>query len=187
MSRIGNKEIALPKGVTVEVNNGIVTVSKGKVSLSREVVDTTEIQVEGEVVRVLSVPEKSSLRIKAGKVKARHGLMRALLNNMVVGVSEGFTKNLEFHGIGYKVAVQGNTMILNVGYSNPVEHTIPEGIKAEVVKGAKVPTLSLSGADKELVGKVASEVRKHRTPDSYKGKGIRYAGEVVRLKAGKSK
>ena len=187
MSRIGKKEIELPQGVSVEVNGGIVTVSKGKLSLSREVVDTTEIEVDGQVARVLSVPEKSTLRIKPGKVKARHGLMRALLNNMVIGVSTGFTKKLEFHGIGYKVAVQGNKMILNVGYSNPVEHLVPEGIKAEVVKGAKVPTLSLSGADKELVGKVASEVRKHRTPDSYKGKGIRYAGEVVRLKAGKSK
>ena len=108
--------------------------------------------------------------------------MRALLNNMVIGVSTGFVKELEFHGIGYKVDVRGKELHLNVGYSNPRIHPIPDGIKAEVVKGAKVPTLKLSSPDKELLGKVASEVRKHRTPDSYKGKGIRYKGEVVRLK-----
>ena len=111
--------------------------------------------------RCLSVPEKSHVRIKAGKVKARHGLMRALLNNMVIGVSSGFVKQLEFHGIGYKVDVRGKDLVLNVGYSNPVIHPIPDGIKAEVVKGAKIPTLSLTGVLTELVGLVASEVRKH--------------------------
>ena len=187
MSRIGNKNITLPKGVTVDVSAGVVTVKGGKGSLSKPLVDTTEIVVEGDTLKVLSVPEKSQLRLKRGKVRARHGLMRALLNNMVIGVSSGFTKQLEFHGIGYKVDVRGKDLVLNVGYSNPVIHPIPDGVKAEVVKGAKIPTLSLTSIDKELVGLVASEVRKHRTPDAYKGKGIRYKGEIVRLKAGKSK
>jgi large subunit ribosomal protein L6 len=187
MSRIGNKSIEIPAGVSIDVTDGIVTVKGKKETLSTPLVDTTEISVEDNVAKVLSVPEKSSLRLKAGKVKARHGLMRALLNNMVTGVSTGFVKELEFHGIGYKVDVRGKELVLNVGYSNPRIHVIPDGISAEVVKGAKVPTLKLSSSDKELLGKVASEVRKHRTPDSYKGKGIRYKGEVVRLKAGKSK
>ncbi len=187
MSRIGNKAINLPSGVSIDVKDGVVHV-KGKLgSLTTPLVETTEIEVNDGKAQVLSAPEKSSLRLKSGKVKARHGLMRALLNNMITGVSVGFTKELEFHGIGYKVAVMGKEMKLDVGYSNPRIHPIPEGIKAEVVKGAKVPTLKLFSIDKELVGKVASEVRKHRTPDSYKGKGIRYKGEVVRLKAGKSK
>ena len=186
MSRIGNKAIALPKGVSIDVKDGVVHV-KGKLgSLSSPLVETTDLSVEADMVKVLSVSEKSTLRLKQGKVKARHGLMRALLNNMITGVSVGFVKELEFHGIGYKVAVRGKEMILNVGYSNPRVHPIPEGVKAEVVK-AKVPTLKLFSLDKALVGKVASEVRKHRTPDSYKGKGIRYKGEVVRLKEGKSK
>ena len=187
MSRIGNKDITIPKGVSVEVSAGIVTVKGGKGTLSRSVIETTEIVVENDKLKVLSVPGKSQMRLKAGKIKARHGLMRSLLNNMVIGVSAGFTKKLEFHGIGYKVDVRGKDLVLNVGYSNPVIHPIPNGIKAEVIKGAKVPTLSLTSIDKELVGLVASEVRKHRTPDSYKGKGIRYQGEIVHLKAGKSK
>lgn len=186
MSRIGNKAIALPKGVSIDVIDGVVHV-KGKLgSLTTQLVVTTEISVEDGKAKVLSVPEKSTLRLKLGKVKARHGLMRALLNNMITGVSVGFVRELEFHGIGYKVAIRGKEMILNVGYSNPRIHPIPEGVKAEVLK-AKIPTLKLFSLDKELVGKVASEVRKHRTPDSYKGKGIRYKGEVVRLKEGKSK
>jgi large subunit ribosomal protein L6 len=187
MSRIGNKNISIPKGVTVEVANGLVTVKGGKGTLSKPLVDTTEILVEGDQLKVVSVPEKSRLCLKFGKVKVRYGLMRSFLNNMVIGVSTGFTKKLEFHGIGYKVDVRGKELVLNVGYSNPVIHLIPDGIKAEVIKGAKVPTLSLTSIDKELVGLVASEVRKHRTPDAYKGKGIRYQGEIVRLKAGKSK
>jgi len=187
MSRIGNKSITVPAGVSIDVKDGIVTVKGKKETLTTPLVDTTEISVEGNVAKVLSVPEKSSLRLKKGKVSARHGLMRSLLNNMVIGVSAGFVKELEFHGIGYKVDVRGKELVLNVGYSNPRIHSIPAGIKAEIVKGAKVPTLKLSSPDKELLGKVASEVRKHRTPDSYKGKGIRYKGEVVRLKAGKSK
>ena len=187
MSRIGNKAIKLPKGVTVDVKDGVVVV-KGKLGeLKTPLVGSTEISIDGDFASVLSVPEKSQLRLKSGKVKARHGLMRALLNNMVTGVSVGFVKELEFVGIGYKVDVRGKEMHLNVGYSNPRIHPLPDGVKAEVVKGAKVPTLKLFSIDKELVGKVASEVRKHRTPDSYKGKGIRYKGEVVRLKAGKSK
>jgi len=187
MSRIGNKAITLPAGVSIDVKDGVVNV-KGKLgALSAALVETTSLSVEGGKVQVLSAPETSLLRLKPGKVKARHGLMRALLNNMVIGVSEGFTKELEFHGIGYKVDVRGTEMVLNVGYSNPRIHECPKGVTAEVVKGAKVPTLKLSSIDKELLGKVASEVRMHRSPDSYKGKGIRYKGEVVRLKAGKSK
>ena len=186
MSRIGNKAIALPKGVSIDVKDGVVHVKGGLGSLTTPLVETTEITIEDGMAKVLSVPEKSTLRLKLGKVKARHGLMRALLNNMITGVSVGFVKELEFHGIGYKVAVRGNEMVLNVGYSNPRVHPIPEGVKAEVLK-AKVPTLKLFSLNKELVGKVASEVRMHRAPDSYKGKGIRYKGEVVRLKEGKSK
>ena len=115
--------------------------------------------------------------------KAAHGLMRALINNMVIGVTQGFQKNLEIVGVGYKAEVKGQELVLNLGYSHPIHHAIPSSIKIAVDKGNK---LSVSGIDKEEVGQHAAVIRGYRSPDSYKGKGVRYAGEHIRLKAGKA-
>ena len=181
MSRIGNKVIAIPNGVTVSVKDAMVSVNGPKnASLTRPVVDMTNIVVEGNVVRV-------GRENNTKPARARHGLMRALLNNMIIGVSKGFVKTMELHGVGYKVDVRGKTLVLALGYSHPIEYPMPEGIKIEVVKGKKVPTFSITGIDKERVGQVAAEIRSFRVPDSYKGKGVRYEGEIVRTKAGKSK
>ena len=186
MSRIGKKEIALPKGVSITVagENVVVKGPKGQETMS--LVPTTNIEITDSSVKVISVGNEKGLRLREGKLKARHGLMRALLNNKVIGVSTGFSKVLELHGIGYKFNLKSKDLLeLHLGYSNPVEYSVPAGIEIEVLK-AKVPSFSVNGSDKELVGKVASEIRKYRKPDSYKGKGVRYAGEVVRLKSGKS-
>jgi large subunit ribosomal protein L6 len=186
MSRIGKKEVTLPKGVSVDLKDDMVIVKGAKGTLSRPLVATTSLEISDAGVKVISVGNEKGLRLRDGKLKARHGLMRALLSNMVTGVSTGFSKVMELHGIGYKFNLKGsNVLELHLGYSNPIEYTIPAGIEIETIKG-KVPTFSVNGSDKELVGKVASEIRKYRKPDSYKGKGVRYAGEVVRLKSGKS-
>ena len=186
MSRIGKKAVTLPKGVTVDVQNGMVVVKCGKNEISRPLVATTNIEVEGDVARVVRVQDATAERLREGKLRARHGLQRALLQNMVTGVSKGFTKTLELHGIGYKIETRGKDVILNLGYSHPINFTPPEGVKVEVLKGKKVPTFTVSGIDKEAVGQVASVIRSYRVPDSYQGKGVRYEGEVIRLKSGKS-
>jgi large subunit ribosomal protein L6 len=186
MSRIGKKEVTLPKGVSVKLEGETVVVKGPKGTESMPLVATTNIEISDTAVKVHSIGNEKGLRLREGKLKARHGLMRALLNNKVIGVSTGFSKVLELHGIGYKFNMKGKDVLeLHLGYSNPVEYTVPAGIEIETLK-AKVPSFSINGSDKELVGKVASEIRKYRKPDSYKGKGVRYAGEVVRLKSGKS-
>jgi large subunit ribosomal protein L6 len=185
MSRIGKKEIALPKGVTVSVKDGMVTVANGKKEISKPLVMLTNIVVDGDVAKVTRV-EDDGLRIKEGQRRAYHGLMRALLQNMVTGVTTGFTKTLELHGIGYKAEVKGKELVLNLGYSHPINVLPPADIKVEIVKGRKVPTVAISGMDKEVVGQIASEIRGYRPPNAYLGKGVRYEGEVIRLKSGKS-
>ena len=186
MSRIGKKAVELPKGVTVNVQDGMVVVKCGKKQISRPLVATTGIEVESDAARVVRVQDESAARLREGKLRARHGLQRALLQNMVTGVSKGFTKTLELHGIGYKIETRGKDVVLNLGYSHPINFTPPEGVKIEVLKGKKVPTFTVSGVDKEAVGQVASVIRSYRVPDSYQGKGVRYLGEVIRLKSGKS-
>lgn len=176
MSRIGNQPVVLPSGVTFAVAGGEMQVKGPKGSLSRKTVDGVSFKQDGEAV----VLERSS---DAPRIKANHGLMRALLNNMVVGVSKGFEKRLEIIGVGYKAELKGNTLVMSLGYSHPIEYPFPDGIKIAVEKNNK---MVVSGIDKEQVGQVAAELRSFRPPDSYKGKGVRYEGEHVRIKAGKS-
>ena len=176
MSRIGKMPIALPAGVVVEFANGIVTVKGAKGTLSREVVGNIGIETEGTnlVVKALD---------NASDTNAKHGLYRALLQGMVTGVTEGFVRALEIKGVGWKAAVQGNKLVLNVGFSHPVEVVAPEGITFAC------PTLTevtVSGINKEVVGQVAANIRAIRLPEPYHGYGIRYKGEVIERKEGKT-
>ncbi len=175
MSRIGRLPIPVPNGVTVTLGDG-VTVKGPKGQLSRPFVGGVDVaQSDG----VITVTRHSDARTH----KAAHGLMRALINNMVIGVTAGFQKNLEIHGVGYKAEVKGKKLVLNLGYSHSIQHAIPDGVKIAVDKGNKI---AVSGIDKETVGQQAAVIRGYRRPDSYKGKGVRYANEIIRLKAGKA-
>ena len=176
MSRIGKMPIALPAGVTVDFKDGIVTVKGPKGTLTREIVGNIGVEVEGATLLVKALDDKAD-------TNAKHGLYRALLNGMVTGVSEGFVKSLEIKGVGWKAAVQGNKLILNVGFSHPVEFVAPEGIKFECPSLTEV---SVSGISKELVGQTAANIRKIRIPEPYHGYGIRYKGEYVEHKEGKT-
>ena len=176
MSRIGRLPIAIPAGVTVDVaENNKVTVKGPKGTLERVLPVEMEIKVEGaEVV----VTRPNDLK----KMKSLHGLTRTLVNNMVVGVSNGYEKVLEVNGVGYKVQKQGKKLVLSLGYSHPVEMEDPEGLES-VVEGNKI---TIKGIDKEKVGQYAAEIRDKRRPEPYKGKGIKYADEVIRRKVGKT-
>lgn len=176
MSRIGKKPIVLPAGVTVSVDNGRLEVKGPKGEIGRVIVAGTGVSHEAGAVVVTRADETS-------QVRANHGLMRALLANMVSGVSTGFVRGLEIHGVGYKAEVKGKTLVLNLGYSHQVVYPFPNGITIDVEQNTK---LKVKGVDKELVGQVSSELRNLRPPDSYKGKGVRYTGERIRIKAGKS-
>ena len=176
MSRVGNKPIDLPSGVDLEVDGASVTVKGSKGELSRQFSERIGFSVDDGVVMVTR-PDDSR------ESKALHGLSRALLNNMVVGVSEGFTKQLEIQGVGYRAALKGRDLELQVGFSHPVVVEAPEGVTLDVPEPTRI---SVSGIDKELVGQVAADIRSIRPPEPYKGKGIRYVGEYVRRKAGKA-
>ena len=176
MSRIGNKVIVLPAGVEITNNDNVVTVKGPKGELTREFSKDIEIRVEGTEV-TLHRPNDSK------EMKTIHGTTRALLNNMVVGVSEGFKKELEMRGVGYRAQLQGNKLVLAVGKSHPDEVEAPEGITFELPNPT---TIAISGISKEVVGQTAAYVRSLRSPEPYKGKGIRYVGEYVRLKEGKT-
>ena len=177
MSRIGRAPIPVPNGVKVDVAAGnVVTVTGPKGALTRTIAPTLSIQQENGQVTV-SRPDDSRTN------KALHGLSRSLLANMVQGVNAGFTKGLEIQGVGYRVAKVGDHLVFQVGYSHPVEVDPPAGITFNVDNPAR---FSVSGIDKQLVGQVAANIRSIRKPEPYKGKGIRYAGEVVRMKAGKA-
>lgn len=176
MSRIGNKVIVLPAGVELTNNDNVVTVKGPKGELTREFSKDIEIRVEGTEV-TLHRPNDSK------EMKTIHGTTRALLNNMVVGVSEGFKKELEMRGVGYRAQLQGNKLVLAVGKSHPDEVEVPAGITFELPNPT---TIVISGISKEVVGQTAAYVRSLRSPEPYKGKGIRYVGEYVRLKEGKT-
>ena len=176
MSRIGNKVIVLPAGVELTNNDNVVTVKGPKGELTREFSKDIEIRVEGTEV-TLHRPNDSK------EMKTIHGTTRALLNNMVVGVSEGFKKELEMRGVGYRAQLQGNKLVLAVGKSHPDEVEAPEGITFELPNPT---TIAISGISKEVVGQTAAYVRSLRSPEPYKGKGIRYVGEFVRRKEGKT-
>ena len=176
MSRIGKMPIALPAGVTVEFVNGVVTVKGPKGTLTKDIVGNIGVEVEGTTLLVKALDDSAD-------TNAKHGLYRALLNGMVIGVTQGFVKALELKGVGWKAAVQGNKLILNVGFSHPVEFVAPEGIKFECPSLTEV---SVSGISKELVGQTAANIRKVRIPEPYHGYGIRYKGEYVEHKEGKT-
>ena len=176
MSRIGKLPITLPKGVTVTLNEAIMTVRGPKGTLSRSVPKMIDVEIGKEAVEF-------KRRDNSIEARSSHGLIRALVNNMVRGVSEGFAKGLEIQGTGYRAEVQGNNLNLNLGYSNPVQFALPEGIKASV---DKTNTVRLEGIDIEVLGETAARIRALRPVEPYKGKGIRYAGERVRRKAGKT-
>ena len=176
MSRIGRMPIAIPAGVTVELaENNQVTVKGPKGTLSRVLPSEMEIKVEGSEV---TVTRPNDLK----KMKSLHGLTRTLIHNMVVGVTDGFTKELEVNGVGYRASKAGKKLTLNLGYSHPVEMEDPEGLES-TVDGNKI---IIKGIDKEKVGQYADEIRDKRRPEPYKGKGIKYADEVIRRKVGKT-
>ncbi len=176
MSRIGRLPIAVPAGVEVKIaENNVVTVKGPKGTLEKALPVEMEIKLEdGHIV----VTRPNDLK----KMKSLHGLTRSLLNNMVIGVSEGYKKVLEVNGVGYKCAKQGKKLVLNLGYSHPVEMEDPDGVEAKV-DGNKI---TVEGIDKEKVGQYAAEIRDKRRPEPYKGKGIKYADEVIRRKVGKT-
>lgn len=177
MSRIGRQPIAVPAGVTVEIaENNKVTVTGPKGTLSRELPVEMEIKSEeGAIV----VTRPNDLK----KMKSLHGLTRTLINNMVVGVTDGYQKILEINGVGYRAAKAGNKLTLSLGYSHPVEMEDPEGIES-ILEGQN--KITIKGIDKEKVGQYAAEIRDKRRPEPYKGKGIKYADEVIRRKVGKT-
>jgi large subunit ribosomal protein L6 len=178
MSRIGRKPVTVPKGVEVTYDGDLLKVKGPKGNIQRKIASGVSFEREGDVITVVRVNN-------SGPVRAAHGLMRALLANMVEGVTKGFTKNLEIIGVGYKAETKGRSLVMNLGFSHPIEYPFPEGI--DIVVNPKDRTkLAVQGIDKETVGQVAAELRGYRPPDSYKGKGVRYQGEQVRLKAGKS-
>ena len=174
MSRIGNKPIEIPTGVEILINGKDVTVKGPKGTLSMTLLK--QVDVVKEDTNLVVTRESDNFR-------AYHGLTRALLANMVKGVSEGFEKKLEINGVGYRAAKQGNKLVLTLGYSHPVEMIDPEGITVEVPDQT---TIIVKGIDKQLVGEVAAKIRKKRLPEPYKGKGIKYATEHIRRKEGKA-
>lgn len=176
MSRKGKFPIPLPKEVEVKVSNTEVFVKGPKGSLSQQLVPGIQVKVEENQILVALVDEDTDL----GQY---HGLYRTLINNMIVGTTQGFEKRLEMIGVGYRAAVQGDLLDLQVGFSHPTKLSIPKGLTVKVDKNT---TIIISGFDKHLVGQFAATVRSKRPPEPYQGKGIRYAGEYVRKKAGKS-
>ena len=176
MSRIGRMPIAVPAGVTVDIaENNQVTVKGPKGTLSRVLPAEMDIKLEGNEI---IVTRPNDLK----KMKSLHGLTRTLINNMVIGVTEGYSKVLEVNGVGYRAAKQGKKLVLNLGYSHPVEMEDPEGLESKVEGN----TITITGIDKEKVGQYAAEIRDTRRPEPYKGKGIKYADEVIRRKVGKT-
>jgi large subunit ribosomal protein L6 len=181
MSRIGNAPISLPAGVTLELTKGnLLTVKGPKGNLKQQFDHDMQFEVEGSVVSVKRPTEQQ-------RHKALHGLSRALLNNMVTGVSSGFTKTMELVGVGYRTTNTGNLLELIVGYSHPILFDIPKEIvlTTKTEKGSN-PMIILESADKQLLGEVAAKIRAFRKPEPYKGKGIKFAGEILRRKAGKT-
>jgi large subunit ribosomal protein L6 len=176
MSRIGKMPIAIPSGVKISLDGAEVKVQGPKGSLCQTMPDQIAVVVEAEQI-VLTRPNEDK------SVRALHGLVRSLINNMVIGVTVGFSKDLEINGVGYRAEVKGKTLTMALGYSHPVVYELPEGIEVEVEKQTK---LTVKGIDKQLVGSAAAKIRSYRKPEPYKGKGIKYADEHIVRKAGKA-
>lgn len=176
MSRIGKKPITIPAGVDVVFENGVLTVKKGNASLSQKIDQNIRVNIaDNEITLERDSDQK--------EVRSLHGLYRSLVNNMVEGLDKGFEKKLRIEGIGYRAEKQGNKLVLNVGLSHIVEMVEPEGITYDVPANNSI---IVKGADKQLVGEMAAKIRAVRPPEPYKGKGIRYENEVVRIKEGKT-
>ncbi|BHH84281.1 50S ribosomal protein L6 [Desulforhopalus sp. 52FAK] len=176
MSRIGKQPIDVPAGVKIDLKGQHITVTGPKGTLNRDIIADIEVDITDNVISVKN-------RVETTKVNAFRGLTRTLINNMVVGVVDGFQKVLMIEGVGYKANVSGSTLTLNVGYSNPVEYTLPKGVVATVDGNTKI---TLDCIDKEQLGLVASQIRQVRKPEPYKGKGIRYEDEHIVRKVGKA-
>ena len=177
MSRVGNSAIAIPSGVTVSQQDGVVFVKGKNGELSAPLHSEVELVVADDVATVKP-------RRKTKMSQSLWGTMRATINNMVVGVGEGFTRKLEINGVGYRAAMQGNKLVLSLGYSHPVEMDVPAGLTVAVENNTQI---NISGADKQLLGQFASEVRSKRPPEPFKGKGVKYAEEHIVRKEGKKK
>jgi len=175
MSRIGKLPVEIPAGVTITVDGDLVKVTGPKGNPEEKLLPHVTVTIEDGV---LNVARNSDEKIS----RSQHGLMRSLINNMVVGVTKGFEKKLEVNGVGFKVALQGSTLVLNLGFSHPVEFTAPEGITLGVDK----LNISVQGISKQQVGQVAADIRAFKKPEPYKGKGIKYEGEHIIRKAGKT-
>lgn len=175
MSRIGNRKLVVPEGVSVTVENNQVTVKGPKGELSLEIKENITVQVEDNAVVVTRANEEKT-------TKAMHGTTNANIKNMIEGVTHGFKKGLEIIGVGYRFTMKGNTLVINAGYSHPVELEVPAGLTVEAISNTEI---SVSGIDKVKVGEFAANIRKVRQPEPYKGKGIRYKDEHVQRKEGK--
>jgi large subunit ribosomal protein L6 len=175
MSRVGKLPIAIPSGVTITVEPEEITIAGTKGTLKQFTMPDISVKQEGEELIITRANDEP-------KIRAKHGLMRALLNNMVTGVSQGFSKKLEINGVGYRVAQQGTDLKLNLGFSHDVIYHVPQGITTAVEQN----TITVSGISKQQVGQVAAEIRALKKPEPYKGKGIKYEGERIIRKSGKS-
>ncbi|AXT19225.1 50S ribosomal protein L6 [Flavobacteriaceae bacterium AU392] len=179
MSRIGNNPVAIPEGVTVEVKDNVITV-KGKLGELSQNFDTVEVKVEEGNVLVTRAEDTKNY-------KAKHGLYRSLINNMIEGVSKGWTKELELVGVGYRASNQGQKLDLALGFSHNIVLNVAPEVKVETIsEKGKNPIVKLTSFDKQLVGQVAAKIRGFRKPEPYKGKGVKFVGEEIRRKAGKS-
>ncbi|MCX6112166.1 MAG: 50S ribosomal protein L6 [Proteobacteria bacterium] len=180
MSRIGKSPIAIPKGVKVELNGKVVKISGPKGNLQHSLPEEITLKQENDFVILARANDERNSR-------ALHGLTRALLNNMIHGVSAGFTKELEIIGIGYRAQMRGKDVLnIYLGHSHPIDYFMPKGIIATVEAGKGNPKIKLEGCDKQLLGEVAAQIRRLREPEPYKGKGVRYVGEYVKKKVGKA-
>jgi large subunit ribosomal protein L6 len=175
MSRVGKLPIAIPSGVTITIDPDEITVAGSKGTLKQFTMDDITVKQEGEEIIVSRANDEP-------KIRAKHGLMRALLNNMVNGVSQGFSKKLEINGVGYRVAAQGTDLKLNLGFSHDVIYKVPAGVTTAIEQN----TITVSGISRQQVGQVAAEIRALKKPEPYKGKGIKYEGERIVRKSGKS-
>jgi len=176
MSRIGKLPIEVPKGVKIGFNDYLLSVQGPNGKLDRQIMSNVSLDINDTTIVVSRVDDTNQSR-------AAHGLTRTLINNMVVGVTKGFQTNLEINGVGYRAEVKGKELVLSLGYSHPVNFLIPDGISIDVEKMTKI---SVKGYDKEMVGQTAAKIRSFRSPEPYKGKGIKYADETILRKAGKT-
>lgn len=176
MSRIGKLPIEIPKGVKISFTDSVLSVQGPNGSLTRQIMSVVSLDIRDVAIEVTRCDDSTAAR-------AAHGLTRTLINNMVVGVTKGFQRDLEINGVGYRAEVKGKELVLALGYSHPVNFLIPDGISIDVEKMTK---LAVKGFDKELVGQTAAKIRSFRSPEPYKGKGIKYADETILRKAGKT-